>query len=321
MPTAPTPGAAADLIGQFLRSLEVRGMSPATRRSYASDLSQFDEWSQECGQALAGLDRSAVRAFAAALGRRGYAPATLARKLSTMRSFCRFLTERGVLAADPAQYLPGPRRRRRLPHALRPSEVDAVCDAVRGSDALALRDRLAFELLYGCGLRSQELVDLGCDDVHAQRGELLVRGKGGKMRMVPLGDEAGAALERYLASGRGARGGGGGAAGPPAPWARFCSAAADGHCTPPTCGASSPSTPALPVSRPRRTCSGTPMPRTCSSTAPTCGPSRSSSATARYRPRRFTRTSAALTSKPSISGTIRERDRSGLRRRDKRRAA
>lgn len=202
MPTAPTPGAAADLIGQFLRSLEVRGMSPATRRSYASDLSQFDEWSQECGQALAGLDRSAVRAFAAALGRRGYAPATLARKLSTMRSFCRFLTERGVLAADPAQYLPGPRRRRRLPHALRPSEVDAVCDAVRGSDALALRDRLAFELLYGCGLRSQELVDLGCDDVHAQRGELLVRGKGGKMRMVPLGDEAGAALERYLASGR-----------------------------------------------------------------------------------------------------------------------
>jgi integrase/recombinase XerD len=206
MPTAPTPGAAADLIGQFLRSLEVRGMSPATRRSYASDLSQFDEWSQECGQALAGLDRSAVRAFAAALGRRGYAPATLARKLSTMRSFCRFLTERGVLAADPAQYLPGPRRRRRLPHALRPSEVDAVCDAVRGSDALALRDRLAFELLYGCGLRSQELVDLGCDDVHAQRGELLVRGKGGKMRMVPLGDEAGAALERYLASGRGALG-------------------------------------------------------------------------------------------------------------------
>lgn len=77
---------------------------------------------------------------------------------------------------------------------------------MRGSDAFALRDRLVFELLYGCGLRSQELVDLGCDDVHARRGELLVRGKGGKMRMVPLGDEAAAALERYLASGRGALG-------------------------------------------------------------------------------------------------------------------
>jgi len=215
MPTEPTAGDAADLIGQFLRSLEVRGMSPATRRSYASDLAQFQEWSQSRVAALGELDRSAVRAFAADLGRRGYAPATLARKLSTVRSFCRFLTERGVLAADPAQYLPGPRRRRRLPHALRPAEVDAVCDAVRGSDALALRDRLVFELLYGCGLRSQELVDLGCDDVHALRGELLVRGKGGKMRMVPLGDEAAAALERYLSSGRGALGRRGGAAPPP----------------------------------------------------------------------------------------------------------
>ena len=67
----------------------------------------------------------------------------------------------------------------------------------------ALRDRLIFELLYGCGLRSQELVDLNRADVHARYGELLVRGKGGKMRMVPLGDEAAAALERYLTSGRG----------------------------------------------------------------------------------------------------------------------
>jgi len=215
MPTQPPESDAPESIAQFLRSLEVRGMSPATRRSYASDLAQLREWSDARGLAFAGFDRGGVRAFAADLGRRGYAPATLARKLSTVRSFCRFLTERGVLAADPAQYLPGPRRRRRLPHSLRPAEIDAICDAVRGSDAFALRDRLVFELLYGCGLRSQELVDLGCDDVHARRGELLVRGKGGKMRMVPLGDEAAAALERYLASGRGALGRRGGAAAPP----------------------------------------------------------------------------------------------------------
>jgi integrase/recombinase XerD len=215
MPTQPPESDAPESIAQFLRSLEVRGMSPATRRSYASDLAQLREWSDARGLAFAGFDRGGVRAFAADLGRRGYAPATLARKLSTVRSFCRFLTERGVLAADPAQYLPGPRRRRRLPHSLRPAEIDAICDAVRGSDAFALRDRLVFELLYGCGLRSQELVDLGCDDVHARRGELLVRGKGGKMRMVPLGDEAAAALERYLASGRGALGRPGGPPPPP----------------------------------------------------------------------------------------------------------
>jgi len=215
MPTAPRPDGSDDLIEQFLRSLEVRGLSPATRRSYASDLVQFSEWLVERGSALAVLDRTTVRAFVADLGRRGYAPATLARKLSAVRSLGRFLTERDVLASDPAQYLPGPRRRRRLPHALRPAEVDAVCDAVRGSDPLALRDRLMFELLYGCGLRSQELIDVSCDDVRAARGELLVRGKGGKMRVVPLGDEAAAALERYLATGRGALGRRRGAASPP----------------------------------------------------------------------------------------------------------
>ena len=192
------------LVAQFLRDLQVRGASAATRRSYASDLAQLDEWATEHDVGLDRLDRDAVRAFAAELGRRGYAPATLARKLSSLRSLCRFLTARGVLAADPARYLPGPRRRRRLPHALRPAEVDAICDAVTGADALALRDRLLFELLYGCGLRSQELVDLRPADVRAVQGELLVRGKGGRSRVVPLGDEAAEALERYLAAGRGA---------------------------------------------------------------------------------------------------------------------
>jgi site-specific recombinase XerD len=156
-----------------------------------------------------------VRAFAAELGRRGYASATLARKLSSLRSLCRFLTTRGVLPSDPTRYLPGPRRHRRLPHALRPAEVDAICDAVTGSDALALRDRLLFELLYGCGLRSQELVDLRPDDVRAAQGELVVRGKGGRSRVVPLGDQAADALERYLTAGRGALGRRGSQGGPP----------------------------------------------------------------------------------------------------------
>ena len=290
MATVPRPGDSHDLSERFLRSLEVRGLSPATRRSYASDLGQFNDWLSEHGSGLAELDRTTVRAFVADLGRRGYAPATLARKLSAVRSLTRFLTARDVLAIDPAQYLPGPRRRRRLPHALRPAEVDAVCDAVSGSDPLALRDRLMFELLYGCGLRSQELVDIGCDDVHAAHGELLVRGKGGKMRMVPLGDEAVAALERYLATG-GAPSGGAEAQLPRRPRAPFCSRAAGARCTPQTCAASSASTPPSPGSTPLHpTCSATPTRPTCSNTAPICGRSRSSWGTARSRRRRSTRT-------------------------------
>jgi site-specific recombinase XerD len=201
-----TTAAPADPAGRhvaFLRDLEVRGGSAATRRSYSSDLQQLLEWLAGRGLKVEQLGRREVRAFSGDLGRRGYAPATLARKLSTLRSFTRFLTESAVLPADPARSLPGPRRRRRLPRVLSLHEVDALVAATEGTDPLALRDRLVLELLYGCGLRSMELVALRLGDVQAAQAQLVVRGKGGKQRIVPLGDEAAAALRRYLDRGRG----------------------------------------------------------------------------------------------------------------------
>ena len=204
--TTETAAAQADPAGHhgaFLRDLEVRGASAATRRSYASDLQQLLDWLAGRGFTVAALSRREVRAFSAELGRRGYAPATLARKLSTLRGFTRFLTESSVLAADPARSLPGPRRRRRLPRVLSLHEVDRLVAATEGTDPLALRDRLILELLYGCGLRSMELVALRLGDVQAAQAQLIVRGKGGKTRIVPLGDEAAAALRRDVERGRG----------------------------------------------------------------------------------------------------------------------
>lgn len=190
--------------GAFLRELEVRGASAATRRSYASDLQQLLDWLAGRDLTVADLGRREVRAFSAELGRRGYAPATSARKLSTLRGFTRHLTETGVLAADPARGLSGPRRRRRLPRVLSVAEVEALVAATEGTDPLALRDRLILELLYGCGLRSMELVALRLGDVHSAQAQLIVHGKGAKTRVVPLGDEAEAALRRYVDRGRGA---------------------------------------------------------------------------------------------------------------------
>jgi len=186
----------------FLRDLEVRGCSAATRRSYGSDLQQLMEWLAARGCTMDTLDRRAVRAYSADLGRRGYAPATLARKLSTLRGLSRFLTERGVLGADPTRLLPGPRRRRRLPRVLTVAEVEALLGAASGTEPLALRDRAILELLYGCGLRSQEVVALALDDLKPAQAQLIVHGKGGKMRLVPLGEEAAAAVRRYLERGR-----------------------------------------------------------------------------------------------------------------------
>jgi site-specific recombinase XerD len=198
--------AAADPEGRtaaFLRDLQVRGGSAATRRSYASDLQQLMEWLAARGCTVDTLDRRAVRAYSADLGRRGYAPATLARKLSTLRGLSRFLTERGVLGADPTRLLPGPRRRRRLPRVLTEAEVEALLTAAGGTEPLALRDRAILELLYGCGLRSQEVVALELADLKPAQAQLIVHGKGGKMRVVPLGEEAAAAVRRYLERGRG----------------------------------------------------------------------------------------------------------------------
>jgi site-specific recombinase XerD len=178
-------------------------MTPATLRSYDSDLDQLLAWVAARGPRLAARDPRVVRAYSSHLGRRGYAPSSLARKLSSLRGLARYLTEHGVFAADPAQHLPGPRRGRRLPRVLRLDEVEALLRAADGTGPQALRDRLVFELLYGCGLRSQELVSLSVDDVRPGEAQLIVRGKGGKMRVVPMGEEAAGALRRYLERGRG----------------------------------------------------------------------------------------------------------------------
>lgn len=192
------------LVPTYLRAVAVRGGTQATLRSYRADLKQLLTWLEPQRRPLASLDRRTVRAFAAELGRRGYAPATLARKLSVLRGLCRFLVERGVLPADPAALLPGPRKQRRLPHALRLSEVERLLAAVEAAPGpLGLRDRALFELLYGCGLRSQELVELDQEDVRRDGPELVVRGKGGKTRVVPVGEAAMTALTAYLERARG----------------------------------------------------------------------------------------------------------------------
>ena len=179
------------------RFLESPKLGEATRRAYRVDLEQFGGWLDERGLRVGDVDMRVLSDYVTELGRarpRKLAPATIARKLAAVRSFLRF-TLGPTRAPDAAL---APRRHRRLPETPKPAEVEAALEALDGDGPLALRNRALVELVYSAGLRSAEAVGLDLADVDFDREQLHVRGKGGKERIVPLGEEAAHLLARYL---------------------------------------------------------------------------------------------------------------------------
>src|SRR6476646_6129369 len=179
------------------RFLESPKLGDATRRAYRVDLEQFGRWLDERGLRVGDVDIRVLSDYVTELGRarpRKLAPATIARKLAAVRSFLRFTL--GPANAPDASL--APRRHRRLPDTPKPAEVEAALEALDGDGPLALRNRTLVELVYSAGLRSAEAVGLDLADVDFERAQLHVRGKGGKERLVPLGEEAGHLLARYL---------------------------------------------------------------------------------------------------------------------------
>jgi len=176
-------------------------LGEATRRAYRGDVEEFGRWLEDRRLLLAEVDVRVLTDYVSDLGRarpRKLAPATIARKIAAVRSFLRF-------TLGPAQVSDtslAPRRPRRLPDTPKTSEVEAALDALDVDGPLALRNRALVELVYSAGLRSSEAVGLDLADVDFDREQLHVRGKGGKERIVPLGEEAGYLLARYLREAR-----------------------------------------------------------------------------------------------------------------------
>jgi site-specific recombinase XerD len=192
-------GAAID---SFLRS---QALSDATRRAYRRDLDELAGWLRRSGLSLESFDARAFARYAAELGAdrpgrqpRKLAQTTVARKLAAVRSLVRATRGPGNV---PDLAVSG-RRRRRLPHAPRPAETDALLAELDREDPLGLRNRALLELVYSAGLRAQEAVDLTLADVDFEQEHVHVRGKGDKERVVPLGEEAAYRLRRYLEHGR-----------------------------------------------------------------------------------------------------------------------
>ena len=179
------------------RFLASPSLSEGTRRSYRHDVEQFARWLADHEIRLRDVDVRALTEYVTELGRarpRKLAPATIARKLAAVRSFLRF-TLGPTNVPDAAL---GPRRPRRLPDSPKPAEVEAALAGLDGDGPLALRNRALVELVYSAGLRSAEAVGLELADVDFEREQLHVRGKGGKERIIPLGEEAAHLLARYL---------------------------------------------------------------------------------------------------------------------------
>jgi site-specific recombinase XerD len=183
------------------RFLAAPDLSEATRRAYRVDVEEFASWLRSRGGSLSTVDAATLSAYTAELGadRPGRTPrklarSTIARKLAAVRALLRFTLGAGRV---PDSQL-GPRRARRLPDAPKAEEVDAVLEQVTGDEPLAIRNRALLELVYSAGLRSREAVDLDLRDVDFEQEAVHVRGKGGKERVVPLGEEAAYRLRRYL---------------------------------------------------------------------------------------------------------------------------
>ena len=182
----------------FDADLRRRGAAEKTRRAYGIDVGQFAAWCEAQQIDPAEVTPRTLRRYAATLSSRRAVAATVARKLAALRAFYRALREHGDVAQNPADLIPAPKRPRTLPRVLRPDEMAAVLDRIPASTPLELRDRALFEIAYASGLRAEELVTLDVSSVDFDAEELRVEGKGAKTRIVPAGEPALRALQRYL---------------------------------------------------------------------------------------------------------------------------
>jgi tyrosine recombinase XerC len=187
---------------RFRRELETRSVSPNTLRAYGTDLAELAAWATARGREPATLAYRDLRGYAASLSERGLARASVGRKLAAVRSFHDHLVRRGDAEHNPAELLPTPKPESRLPRVLGPDEVAALLDRIPARTPLEVRDRAIFEVVYSCGLRAEEVVNLDLDSVDFDSETLRVLGKGSKTRIVPIGEPAQRALDRYMARAR-----------------------------------------------------------------------------------------------------------------------
>ncbi|MGH7947861.1 MAG: tyrosine recombinase [Candidatus Binataceae bacterium] len=198
--SAPLANWDALIDGHLVRQAVERGLSRNSLEAYSRDLRDFHEFCLAREVAPKALDGAVLTAYLQDLGERGLAVSSQRRQLSSLRGLTRDLVERGIIPRDPAPAVKLRPHRRRLPRTLSGADIKALFAAIDATELRGMRDRAMLELAYGCGLRVSELVKLERQQVNLDARVVVVMGKGGKERMVPMGRQAAEAIRQYLAA-------------------------------------------------------------------------------------------------------------------------
>jgi len=186
-------------VDQFLASLRQRNASAHTIKAYSGDLDTFAAYIGE--RDWKHIDHVSIRGFLSHLYDKGLSKTSVARSLAALRSLYRWLAQEGMVEQNPAALVSTPKLPKKLPRVPTIEEMNTVLDGpMPEAAAFPERDRLMFELLYGCGIRNSELVGINLDDIRISAEAILIRGKGKKERIVPFGDSVKSALAVYLPS-------------------------------------------------------------------------------------------------------------------------
>ena len=191
------------IIEQFLDAMWMeRGLSENTLMSYRNDLSKLIQWMSDNNYRLDFISLSGLQDYQNWLMDQDYKQTSRARMLSAIRRLFQYLHREKVRADDPSALLVSPKLPKRLPKDLSEEQVEALLNAPDTNDALELRDKAMLELLYATGLRVTELVSLTMENISLRQGVVRVTGKGGKERLVPMGENAVEWIETFIQQGR-----------------------------------------------------------------------------------------------------------------------
>jgi len=196
------------MLEEFIRHISLeRNLSSHTIRNYFSDLSQFYEYLTGVFKKdtlliedLRNIDHVILRAFLANLYEKGLSKSSVARKISTIRTFFNYMCREGNLVNNPGKMVSTPKRGKTLPKFLSVDEADRLLGTPVGEDRLSIRDRAILETFYSAGLRIGEIVAINIEDLNLSEGLIKVKGKGRKERIVPVGEKAVDAIKKYLAT-------------------------------------------------------------------------------------------------------------------------